>query len=223
MRVSLQGQPSYTVASCILSHGETIHVERGAMTWMSDGLRVSGGVGAGGVGKALMRRQFGQEQLILARYTAEIEGAYVAVAPATPGDITVIDIRPGSDLRVQAGAFIAASDGVELGIRASVTSAMLGEGLAVLHATGSGSLIVGSYGAIIRQELGREQMLTVDTGHLVAWSNSIQMRPTVSGGMTGAVLSGEGFVADMHGPGLVLLQTRSQQMLQRITGNTPGR
>ncbi|NLF01801.1 MAG: TIGR00266 family protein, partial [Anaerolineales bacterium] len=50
---------------------------------------------------------------------------------------------------------------------------------------------------------------TVDTGHLVAFSQAIGFRVRRVGGLKSTVFSGEGLVVDLTGPGRVLIQTRS--------------
>jgi uncharacterized protein (AIM24 family) len=50
----------------------------------------------------------------------------------------------------------------------------------------------------------------VDTGHLVALSESMSFQTRSIGGIKTMMFSGEGFVADLTGPGKFLVQTRSQ-------------
>jgi len=54
------------------------------------------------------------------------------------------------------------------------------------------------------------QSFTIDTGHLVALSESMPFKTRSIGGMKTFLFSGEGFVVDLTGPGKVLVQTRSQ-------------
>jgi uncharacterized protein (AIM24 family) len=57
--------------------------------------------------------------------------------------------------------------------------------------------------------LGNGQGYTVDTGHLVAFSEGIGFRVRRIGGVKSTLFSGEGLVVDLTGPGRVLMQTRS--------------
>ena len=50
---------------------------------------------------------------------------------------------------------------------------------------------------------------TVDTGHLVAFTEGIGFRVRKVGGLKSTLFSGEGLVVDLTGPGRVLLQSRS--------------
>lgn len=68
---------------------------------------------------------------------------------------------------------------------------------------------MGSYGALDLHDLQPGQGFTVDSGHLVAYDDSIGMKTrTVSGLMT-SMKSGEGLVVDMTGPGRVWTQSRN--------------
>jgi uncharacterized protein (AIM24 family) len=70
-------------------------------------------------------------------------------------------------------------------------------------------MLVSSYGAIHEMELGPGEKYTVDTGHLVAFSEGIGFRVRTIGGVKSTMFSGEGLVVDLTGPGRALLQSRS--------------
>ena len=79
----------------------------------------------------------------------------------------------------------------------------------MLKASGSGTLILSSYGAIHDMNLSAGDRMTVDTGHLVAFDEGIGFKVRRVGGITSTLFSGEGLVVDLTGPGRVLAQTRS--------------
>jgi uncharacterized protein (TIGR00266 family) len=83
------------------------------------------------------------------------------------------------------------------------------EGLIMLRASGTGKLLLSSFGAIHEVNLEAGQTYTVDTGHLVAFSEGIGFKVRRVGGLKSTIFSGEGLVVDLTGPGRVLLQTRS--------------
>lgn len=53
------------------------------------------------------------------------------------------------------------------------------------------------------------QKFTVDTGHMVGWSEGVDYKVRKVGGWKATFLSGEGLVVDLTGPGRIYLQTRS--------------
>jgi uncharacterized protein (AIM24 family) len=81
----------------------------------------------------------------------------------------------------------------------------------MLRTSGSGKLVLSSYGAIHERNLAAGETYTVDTGHLVAFSESMRFNVRPIGGLKSTLLSGEGLVVDLAGPGRLLLQTRSTQ------------
>jgi uncharacterized protein (TIGR00266 family) len=111
---------------------------------------------------------------------------------------------------VQSGSFLASADTVTTDTKWSGAKTFFGgEGLIMLRCVGSGTLILSSYGAIHEVNLTAGQMYTVDTGHLVAFTESIGFKVRAVGGLKSTLLGGEGLVVDLTGPGKILLQTRS--------------
>ncbi len=80
----------------------------------------------------------------------------------------------------------------------------------MLHASGQGKLVLSSYGAIHEVNLPAGQTYTIDTGHLVAFTEGMGFKVRRIGGLKSTLFSGEGLVVDLTGPGRVLMQTRSQ-------------
>ena len=55
------------------------------------------------------------------------------------------------------------------------------------------------------------QSYTVDTGHMVGWSEQVTYEVRKIGGWKSTMLSGEGLVCRLTGPGRIYLQTRSPE------------
>ena len=83
------------------------------------------------------------------------------------------------------------------------------EGLFLLRVQGSGDLFLSSYGAIHTKELRHGEKYIVDTGHMVAFDESVNYRVTRVGGLKSTFFSGEGLVCELTGPGNIYLQSRS--------------
>ena len=102
-----------------------------------------------------------------------------------------------------------------------------GEGGFGFRATGHGEALVNVYGAIDYLDLRPGEVVTVDTGHVVAYDLGIQFRMRRAAGRTvQSMKTGEGWVFDFTGPGRVLLQTRNpeafaQWVAAAIPGNNP--
>lgn len=215
MNVRLACQPSYAMAYCTLSLGESLLVERDAMAVMSAGMSVAAGIGSGGVAKAMMRKTFGGENFFMGRYTADVHNAWVGISPPYPGDIDVVDLSDMSGILVERGSFLAAGDKVDVDVKyAGLKSVVMREGITFLRMSGDGLGLICSYGGIQSYDLGPEQELIVDTGHLVAFSDTMDLRVGPLSSLTTAAITGEGFVASLSGPGRLWIQTRAEKSLQ---------
>ena len=212
MQVTFSCQPAHTLAYCFLQYEESVEVEHGTMAMMSDGITASMGFG-GSIGAAVRRKALGGERALSTRYTAQTQGAWVAVASPLPGDMAAVEVRDG--VLCERGAVIAWDSGVEVDIKyAGARSIVLQADAVLLHLSGSGTAVFGAYGGIQMFELAEGQGMVVDTGHLIGWDMSVQLRVGVNGGAATAALSGEGLVARLSGPGRVWCQTRSMDVLQ---------
>jgi len=88
-----------------------------------------------------------------------------------------------------------------------------GEGLFLLRASGTGPLFLSSYGVIHAVEVADERPFVVDTGHIVAFEESLDFSVRRVGGLRSTLASGEGLVCEFEGSGTVWLQSRSADAL----------
>lgn len=209
MKVDVRYRPAYALAMVTLDAKETIQVESGAMVGMSPDLEMETEA-RGGFLKSLTRSMFGGESFFLNTYTAISHGDSVALAPPLPGDISVIEMHDET-LLVQSGSYLASSEGIEVDTKWSGAKTFFGsEGLIMLKISGSGTLIVSSYGAIHPLELEAGQSYVVDTGHLVTFEEHLKFKVKKVAGWKSTLFSGEGLVVELTGPGKLTLQSRSQ-------------
>ena len=208
MEVTIDYRPSFSLAVAALMPGEEINVEAGAMVAMSDGVSLETKA-MGGLLASLKRSILGGESFFINTYRAPSSGGEIMLAPPLPGDIAVLSLEQQS-LLVQSGAYVASSRGIEIDTRfGGAKTFFASEGLFLLCCSGSGTLVLSSYGAIHQRELRAEEKYTVDTGHLVAFPDGIGFDVRAVGGLKSTLFSGEGLVVDLTGPGKILMQTRS--------------
>ena len=113
-------------------------------------------------------------------------------------------------MMVQSGSWLASETGVEVDTKwGGAKTFFSGEGLFLLRCTGAGDMLVSSYGAIEQRQLGAGEVLKIDTGHIVAFTEGIGYEVNKVGGWKSTLLSGEGLVATFTGPGNLWIQTRS--------------
>ena len=208
MQVDILYRPSYSMADVKLTSGEQISVEAGSMVAMSTDLQVQTKM-KGGLMKSLARSVLGGESFFMNTYQAGGNGGEIQLAPTLPGDVFTMDLS-GESYLVQSGSFLASGEGVQTDTKWGGAKTFFGgEGLIMLRCSGNGTLILSSYGAIHELDLAAGESFTVDTGHLVAFSENIGFNVRSVGGLKSTIFGGEGLVVDMSGPGKVLLQTRS--------------
>lgn len=209
MDIDILYKPSYSLGQISLSGGEKLQVEAGAMVSMSSGVTLETKA-AGGLIKSLARSMLGGESFFQNTYQAPAQGGQITVAPVLPGDLFTLELQNESVL-LQSGAYVASEMGIEIDTKwGGPRTFFASEGLVMLRAQGSGKLVLSSYGAIHEMNLAAGESHTVDTGHLVAFSDGMGFDVRQVGGLKSTLFSGEGLVVDLTGPGRVLMQTRSQ-------------
>jgi uncharacterized protein (TIGR00266 family) len=213
MQVEVRHHPAFAVARVTMAAGESVKAESGAMAAMSHGVDVQAKA-EGGLFKALKRSVLSGESFFVTTYECSVEGAWVDVAAYLPGDIVVIDVTPDRGLGVTRGTWLANEASVNMDTKwGGANNLFGGEGGFVAHMTGSGKVVVASYGALDLHELQPGQGFTVDSGHLVAYNDGISMKTRTVSGVMNSMKSGEGLVIDITGPGRVWTQSRNPNAL----------
>jgi uncharacterized protein (TIGR00266 family) len=212
MKVEIKYKPSYSLGVVTLDPNEELQVEGGSMVSMSSDIHIETKA-RGGILKSLGRALLGGESFFQNTYRAGPRGGEVNVAPALPGDLFLLELN-GESMMVQSGSYVASSDGINVDTKwGGAKTFFASEGLIMLKVFGQGLAILSSYGAIHELDLTAGQRYTVDTGHLVAFTENMGFNVRSVGGLKSTLFSGEGLVVDLTGPGKVLLQTRSTDAL----------
>lgn len=211
MDIEVIHRPSYSLAIAKLAPNERIRAEAGAMVSMSSDLAIETKA-EGGFLKSLGRAVLGGESFFQNFFVASAKGGEITLAPDLPGDIVVIEMT-GNKLMVQSGSYMASEASIELNAKISMKAFVAAEGFSMLEATGTGTLLVSSYGAIFERALGAGEKYVVDTTHIVAFDATMDVQRRAVGGLKSTMFSGEGLVVEMTGPGKVYIQTRSPKAL----------
>ena len=223
MQVTTRHTPSFGVARLTLAGGESVRVESGAMMAMAPGMTLVAKA-EGGIMKSLKRAALGGESFFLSTYHAPAQGGWVDVAPRLPGDLISVSLGESGGWVIQKGSWLASDLTIELDTKWGGFKNLFGsEGGFVVRAGGRGALVLASYGALDSWDLAAGESITVDTGHMVAYQDSVQMTlRKVTGGLVQSVKSGEGLVFDFVGPGRVYTQTRNPNELLSWIGSSIG-
>ena len=201
-------KPSYSLAVLDMERGEEIVAESGAMVSMSPGISIETSTRGGGLLGGLARKFLTNESFFLNTFHADEPGE-ITLAPPLPGDVFYTDMR-NQTLMVQSGSYMASSKSLSVDTQWGGAKTFFSkEGLFLIRVHGSGDLFLSSYGAIHIKELGHGEKYIVDTGHMVAFDETVNYRVTRVGGLKSTLFSGEGLVVELTGPGRVLIQSRS--------------
>jgi len=211
MEVVVRQGPAYGVARLGLGPNEQVRVESGAMMAMSAGVTLASKA-EGGIMKSLKRAALGGESFFISTYTAPAQGGFVDVAARLPGYVSLSEVQPGRALFIQKGSWLANESTVNIDAQWGGFKNLFGsEGGFIMRADGQGTVVFGCYGALEVWNLEAGQSITIDTGHMVAYEDTVQMslRKASGGGVVQSVKSGENVVFDFAGPGKVWTQTRN--------------
>ncbi|MFK7827328.1 MAG: TIGR00266 family protein [Oligoflexales bacterium] len=201
--------PSNTVAEVRLRYGETCTTEAGAMIAMSPDLSIETSThkkNKGGIGKAL-KRLFAGESFFMNHYTAQ-KDARLFLAPTLSGDIFQYPLS-GGKIIIQSGSFLACEEKVDIDTGwQGFQSIFSGESLFWLEASGQGKVLVSAFGSIYCVEV--EDNYIVDTGHIVAFEDSLKFNLSKAGSSwLHSIAGGEGIVCRFTGKGKVWCQSHN--------------
>jgi uncharacterized protein (TIGR00266 family) len=190
-----------------LEQGEAVSAEAGAMVSMSSSIEMETNMKSGLFG-ALKRSVLGGESFFVNTFRASEPGE-VTFAPSLPGDIYDVELQ-GQTLYAESGAYIASSPEIKVDTKWGGAKTFFSrEGLFLLKISGTGKLFLSSYGAIHEIDLEVGQRYIVDTGHIVAFAEDVGYSVKRVGGLKSTLLSGEGLVCELTGPGKIMIQSRS--------------
>jgi len=208
-------RPSYSLLQLMMQPGEVVRAESGAMVSMTPNIRIQTSA-RGGILGGLKRSVLGGESFFINTFTCEAGPGEMTLAPPLPGDMMHVPLGGGS-IYVQSGSYICNSDGIEVDTSwAGAKGFFSGEGLFLLKCTGQGDLFISSYGAIHTVELQPQQVYMVDTGHMVAFEETVTYDVKRVGDWKSTFLSGEGLVCNFTGPGRLYIQSRSVDAFVRF-------
>ncbi|THU37166.1 TIGR00266 family protein [Niastella caeni] len=204
-----------------LDPGETAIAESGAFMMMDDGIQMETIFGDGAkaqtgfLGKLMSagKRILTGESLFMTAFSNVGQGKKrVSFASPYPGKIIPLDLMEfGGKIVAQKDSFLCAAKGVSVGIefqRKLGTGLFGGEGFIMQKLEGDGMAFVHAGGHVFERVLQPGEFLRIDTGCLVAYTQTVDYDIQFVGGIKNTLFGGEGlFFATLRGPGKVWIQT----------------
>ena len=206
MRSTLSETGSHGLVTVELRQGETLRAEPGSMVAMRS---VSMKSGRGGFFSGFVRKLSG-ESFFLNDFTAEGPDAMVCLAPKYPGTVAEHFLRPAEGVLVQGGGFLASfgedveTDSDYQGMR----SMFSGESAFFLRVSAGefpATAWFSAFGALSSFDVN-DADFTVDTGHLVAFTDGLSYSVSRVPGLGNLLLGGEALVLRLAGTGRVWVQ-----------------
>ncbi len=219
MEEQVEFQPAYAMLTLSLAAGEAVRVEPGAMVAQENVTMET--KSSGGFFKGLKKMAFGGESFFLNTFTGGAGGGWISLAPSAPGDLAWFDVQPGRQLFIQSGSFMASASNVQTDTQfQGLKGAFSGESMFFIRAYTEdgmpGRVYYNSYGAIKAIPVQQGQTVTVDTGHVVTFEDTLQYQIGKVGGMKSFMFGGEGLVMNFSGEGTIWIQTRNLSGLASI-------
>jgi uncharacterized protein (TIGR00266 family) len=200
---------------------EAVVAEAGSLMMMDSGIKMETifgdgrGQQQGFFGKLLSagKRVLTGESLFMTAYTNVGAGKqHVHFAAPYPGKIIPLNLTQyQGKIICQKDSFLCAAKGVAIGIEFQKrlgTGLFGGEGFIMQKLEGDGWAFVHSCGTIIEKELQPGEVLRIDTGCIVAFTQHVDYDIQFVGGIKNTLFGGEGvFFAQLTGPGKVWIQS----------------
>lgn len=220
MQIDIQYRPANAAARVVLQPGETVTAEGGAMISMSPNVTIETTTIQRGKGGLLsgIKRMVAGENFFLNHFTAQRQSGEIWLSSGMPGDMVVRQLD-GLALIIQSGSFVASEQGVSIdasfqGIGKALFS---GESMFWLRASGTGQIVLNSFGAIYPIHVDGEYI--VDTGHIVAYEETLEFNIVKAGkSLIGSLLGGEGLVCKFRGTGTVWCQSHNDKGFGKTIG-----
>ena len=206
-----------------LDPGESVLAEAGAMTYIESGIRMQTIFGDGSANDSnrtfadrLMsagKRALAGESIFMTVFENAGTGkSHAAFAAPYPGKIIPVELKEfNGTLICQKDAFLCAAKGVSISVclQKKIGAGFFGgEGFIMEKLTGDGLVFLHAGGTILKKELAPGETLRLDTGCLVAISDTVDYDVAFASDLKSGLFGGEGlFLATLTGPGHVWLQS----------------
>lgn len=219
MDIEILHGPGSSAARVWINSGECLTAEGGSMISMSGDMGITTTThkrGKGGVLKA-MKRMLAGESFFINHYNPGRDGGEVLLATSLAGDMMTYELDNES-LIVQGGSFVGCEEHIDIDMSwQGFKSFLADDSLFWLKLKGTGKTIINSFGAIYPVEVDGEYI--VDTGHIVAFNETLQFSLAKAGGSwAAAIFGGEGLVCKFQGKGTVWCQSHNANNFGRTLG-----
>ena len=212
MQARIQGT-TMPVLEVDLDPNESVFSESGELSWMTGSIQMATHTQMGGGGGlfGVLKRVAGGGSIFMTEYRAYQYPGTVSFATKLPGHIVPVDLGHGPEYMVHRHGFLCATPQVSLsvGFQQSLGAGIFGgDGFLLQRVGGLGTAWLELSGELIQKDLAPGEVLRVHPGHVGAFQTTVGFQITTVPGIKNMIFGGDGiFLAELMGPGTVLLQT----------------
>ena len=204
-----------------LQPGESIQAEAGAFCY-SDGF-IQAKTTTGGIMSAVKKLVTKEKLFQVLWINNGSKPGRIAFASPFESTIEEVEVSPNYSLIAQRGAWLASDPSVKLDVTMNLglSGFLGGEGIIFQKFTGNGRVFITAGGDLKAINLQRNESLNVDTGCIVGFAESVKYEIKAAGGIFTSIFGGEGLIlATLKGPGVVILQTHPENVINRVSPST---
>ncbi len=204
------------IIEVILEPRQRIQAEKGAMTYMTDNVRMNTRMGERTGPIRALKRKFSGESLLINEFTNESteRPAALALSPQRPSRIMHIALGPDTPSIVcQRDSFLAGGTNVHVDIiRGSLGPALVSRASLIMQKlTGLGDVFITGNGTVICRRLKPNEKILMDLDALVAFDQTVDYDISMMKGVRNVLWGGESlFTIETIGPGRVWMQSLSR-------------
>ncbi|MEM0154463.1 MAG: AIM24 family protein [Methanothrix sp.] len=215
---------SMQIVNLKLNQGEKFYVDAGKLVSKSDTVTINSKLGGGGgLIKGIMMEASGTSAF-LTECTAEGGDGVIALAGVIPGKVKPIELKEGESIMVEHFAFLGTNDASKLQVKSSFRGLLAQAGLFLEQFDGPVTVFLHVCGDVIEYDLQEGSAVSVDPGHIAAFSSTTMPQFTAIGGIKNALFSGEGlYLARFTGPAKLYLHSISRLKLEMAVGVRRGK
>ena len=180
--------------------------------------------GAGGLMSGIKRLIAGESFFFSTYRSKDGRRGEVGLAPTLAGEVAVIECSGRNRWLCAGGSYLGSTESLGLDTEfQGLRGVFSGESLSFLAVEGQGELLVSAFGSI--REIRVDGDLTVDTGHVVAFEDSLDYTLGRAGGSwIQSMLASEGVVLNFSGQGRIYVQSHNpDEFGSRLGGLMPPR
>jgi uncharacterized protein (TIGR00266 family) len=221
MRIDTVGTGAFASVLVTLDPGESFVSESGAMFRASDNIDIDVTTRSGGSGGLLggLKRLLAAENFFFSTYSVtDNRPGEVGLAPVHAGEVREVVLRGDVPWLCAGGSYFASTPGLSIDTQfQGLKGFFTGESISYVKVSGSGRMLVTAFGRI--DEIDVQEDITVDTGHVVAFEDTLEYTIGKAGGSwIQSWLAGEGLVMHFSGRGKILVQSHNLSEFGKALG-----